>query len=390
MDPILTSIARRASALRSSAVRDLLRDAQLPGMISLAGGLPAAELFDVDVLTRAARNVFENRAATALQYGVTEGYEPLREQLAQLMEARGALARWRDILITSGSQQALDLIVRVLTEAGDSVAAPEPTYLAALQVFALNEVEVAPLDITQPTLDAPIKLAYVVTNFANPTGETWTYAARRELLHWAVRNRVFVVEDDPYGELRFADGGLPPLIEIARTIPGADQWCCYISTLSKVVSPGLRIGWIIAPEWLQSAVVRAKQTADLQASSITQCIAAEYLASAALPNRVRILCEVYAQRKNALADTLRERFGERISFRDPQGGMFLWATLSGGIDTRQLLPRARDEGVIYVPGAAFYARKPPQNALRLSFATASPATLVEGVARLARAYTAML
>ncbi|MCM5572303.1 PLP-dependent aminotransferase family protein [Burkholderiaceae bacterium FT117] len=402
-------LARRAGAMRSSAVRDLLHDARRPGMLSLAGGLPAPDLFDVDGLAEAAGAVLREVPREALQYGTTEGDEALRAQLAASLRARGASVSDDAPLVTTGSQQALDLIARALLEPGDRVVVERPGYLAALQVFALTEarcvgvagdarglrVEALPeaAGLGGKEQGGPaggrLKLAYAVTNFANPTGATLDLDRRIALLEWAVRNRVFVLEDDPYGGLRVEGEHLPPLVALAPRVPGAAGLCGYVSSLSKVLAPGLRIGYAVLPDWLRGPVVRIKQALDLHTSTLAQAIAARYLASGRLEARMPAMREAYRERRDALCEALAQAFGPALRFSRPQGGMFVWARFTDGTDTSRLLPRARDEGMIFVPGEAFYDAEPDRSALRLSFSTATPAELAEAVARLARAHRAL-
>jgi len=396
-------LARRVTAMRSSAVRDLLHDARRPGMLSLAGGLPAPDLFDVEGLRAATDGVLRDAPREALQYGPTEGDGALRALLAAGLRAHGAAVDDERPVVTTGSQQALDLVARALLEPGDRVVVERPGYLAALQVFALTGAQCAgvPGDADGLRIDAlpeaaaagpaegPLKLVYVVTNFANPTGATLSLERRIALLEWAVRHRVFVLEDDPYGGLRVGGEALAPLIALAQQVPGAEQWCGYASSLSKILSPGLRVGFAILPDWLRAAVVRTKQAADLHTSSLAQAIAARYLASGRLDARMPAMREAYRERRDVLCQALTDAFGDRLRFVRPDGGMFVWARFADGTDTTQLLPLARDEGMIFVPGEAFHDAEPDRATLRLSFATTTPKQQRDAVARLARAHRAL-
>ena len=230
-----------------------------------------------------------------------------------------------------------------------------------------------------------LKLVYVVSNFANPSGECLSVAERKGLLRWAAANRVFVLEDDPYGELRFAGSALPSMWELAQEIPGAAPWVGYASSLSKIVAPGLRIGWLILPEAVRETVARIKQALDLHTSSFSQEIAAKYLASGKLEGRLEMARRSYAAQCEALASAVREEFGDEVEFKKPEGGMFLWCRFREGIDTTELLPRAREHGVIFVPGAVFYPGGGDASTMRLSFSAVSPDDLREGVRRLGRA-----
>lgn len=389
-------ISRAAGRIRSSDIRDLLQYAQQPGMISMAGGLPAAELFDQAGIQASTQQVLREHHMIALQYGMTEGQPALRQELASLMAQRGCPTDAQDILVTTGSQQALDLIVRTLIDEGDCVVLERPSYLAAIQVLQLagarmltlpGDAQGARIDLLPELVGAQRpKLIYVVSNFANPSGACLSLERRKLLLQWAVANQVMVIEDDPYGDLRYRGERLPSLLELARGIPGAESCCGYISTLSKAIAPGLRLGWAVLPPLLRASAVKVKQSMDLHTSSFTQEIAAHYLASGRLAEHLTKVRAAYSSRGEALAQALCVTFGDEIEFNRPAGGMFLWGRFKSGIDTRKLLDIARLEGVIFVPGDTFYADSPDHSSLRLSFVTCTEDQLREGVKRLASAY----
>jgi 2-aminoadipate transaminase len=392
----------RRAALQPSAIRELLRDASRPGMISLAGGMPQAALFDVAGIRQAALDTLERAPRQALQYGPTEGQESLQAALATQLVQRGIRVNPGSIQITTGSQQALDLLARAFLDEGDRVALEVPNYLAALQAFELRGARYLELPAAADGADverlesllradrgnpAP-KLAYVVSNFANPTGASLSVERRLALLRWAVARKVFVLEDDPYGELRFGGHGAPPIWALAQRIPGAAAWCGYVSSLSKTVAPGLRIGWMVLPQAVANTVARIKQALDLYTSSLAQEIAARYLQTGALEHRLATVRRTYAAQCEALCAALHERLGNEITFTVPDGGMFLWCRFRERIDTAVLLAEAREHGVIFVPGAAFYPNKGDPATFRLSFATCSCAELHEGVRRLQAALAA--
>jgi DNA-binding transcriptional MocR family regulator len=392
-------LAARVAQAKSSAVRDLLHDARRPGMLSLAGGLPAPDLFDVEGMRQCMLAAMDEAGREVLQYGPTEGEPGLRAWLAGELRRRGAAGvEDEQPLITTGSQQALELVARALLDPGDRVVVERPAYLAALQVFALAQAECVPVAgdadglrvdaLPAASAGAPLRLAYVVSNFANPSGATLNLDRRLALLAWAVANRVFVLEDDPYGALRVDGSEWPPLVALAGQVPGAAQWCGYVSSLSKTLAPGLRIGYAVLPDWLRGAVVRAKQAMDLHTSTLNQAIVTRYLASGRLAERMPTVLAAYRERRDALCNALTAAFGDALSFERPAGGMFVWARFTDGTDASALLPRARDEGVIFVPGEAFYDIDPDRSALRLSFATLTPPQLDEAVRRLARAHQA--
>jgi len=385
MTDVLYPFSRTARNIKGSAIRELLRDALQPGVISLAGGLPQARLFDVAGIRAATGAVFDGNARSALQYGATEGQESLQSAVAALMRKRGIDVHPSTILVTTGSQQGLDLIARTFVDEGDTVALQIPTYLAAVQAFDLRGARYARLQ-----RDGAPKLAYVVTNFANPTGCCVSLEDRRALLQWAVTHRVFVLEDDPYGELRFSGVAVPSMWELARSIPGATAWCGYASSLSKIVAPGLRIGWLVLPEAVRETVARIKQAMDLHTSSFAQEIASRYLESNELAERLTVARRTYATQCEALVSALRDLFGDELEFTVPEGGMFLWCRFREPVDTAALLPLARECGVIFVPGSVFYPGGGDASTLRLSFSAGSPEELREGARRLRRAHQSML
>ncbi len=398
-------LSTRARAMKRSDVRDLLHHATLPDVIPLAGGLPAAELFDVDGLRAATLAALDEAPAAALQYGPTEGQPALRTGIAALLAGRGIEADPHAPIVTTGSQQGLDLVARALLDAGDAIVVERPSYLAALQAFGLASPEwiALPGDAHGARVDAldaacgarRPKLVYLVPNFANPTGATLSLERRVALVRWAAERRVMVLEDDPYGELRTRGEALPSLVALARGVPGACDWVGHASTLSKTVAPGLRVGWLLLPPWLREAVVRIKQAADLHTSSFAQEVAARYLASGRLPARLDAVRAEYARRRDALAGALHEGFGDRLAMSAPDGGMFLWARFADGTDTRALLAHALERRVTFVPGDGFFVDgagdgpAPDRARLRLNFSAAAPERLREGARRLVDAHRAL-
>lgn len=389
-------ISRAAGRIRSSDIRDLLQYAHMPGMISMAGGLPAPELFDHAGIQASAEQVLRERHMVALQYGMSEGQPRLRQRLAALMAQRGCPAHAEDILVTTGSQQALDLIARTLIDEGDSVVLERPSYLAAIQVLQLAGAEMLTLPgdaqgarvelLTELVGGKRPKLIYVVSNYANPSGACLSLERRKLLLQWAAVNQVMVVEDDPYGDLHFTGERLPSLLELARGIPGAETWCGYVSSLSKTIAPGLRIGWAVLPQVFKESAIKVKQSMDLHTSSFTQEVVAQYLDAGLLAEHLTKVRAAYRSRSDALSQALAKTFGNELEFKQPTGGMFLWGRFKSGIDTRELLDLARQQGVIFVPGDTFYSDSPDSSSLRLSFATCSEDQLRTGVDRLASAY----
>lgn len=380
-----------------SPIRELFKYLSDPQMISFAGGYPSAALFDADGIGAASTQVLRARPAECLQYGATEGAPALRDALAVLMAQRGAAVTRDELLVTSGSQQGFDFLVRALVEPGSVVLVEEPTYSATLQALRLAGADVrgVPSDRDGMDVDALAamladgavrpRLVYTVPTFANPTGATLSHARRLRLLELAARHQVVLVEDDPYGALSF-DGAAPPsLLALSDQVPGARPWLVHLASLSKTLAPGLRIGWMVAAAEIIRRAVIAKQVSDLCTPPWIQLAVAQYLADGRLPAQVEREIVFYRDKRDRLAEALRLAFGERIHFALPAGGMFLWASLEGIGDAAALLPHAIAEKVLFVPGAGFYAQRSARPAFRLSFAGAAPEQITEGVARLKRA-----
>jgi 2-aminoadipate transaminase len=384
-------LARRTDQLRSSAIRDLLSVTQRPDVISLAGGLPAPDSFPVEELRLITDQVFTESPGSMLQYSTTEGHEGLREWIAErATRERGRPVDPSEVLVTHGSQQALDLVAKALVDPGTVVAIDEPGYIGAIQALSVFEPEFLPIPVDGHGIDvdalearlvagARPRLLYTVINFQNPTGATLTAARRARLGALAEQYGFLVVEDDPYGALRFA----------GEQVPSVAQWSDHVvslSTFSKLVVPGLRVGWLIAPPWLMPHLVRLKQGADLHTSSWGQVVLHGLLTRQGwLGDHGQALVHIYGTRANALADALTTHLGDRISFERPDGGMFLWARLTSGADARVLFLAALERNVAFVPGDAFYTGPPDASTLRLSYATATPELLDEGARRLAAA-----
>ncbi|WP_309116090.1 PLP-dependent aminotransferase family protein [Saccharothrix sp.] len=372
----------RKLTVASSPVRDLLALINRPEVISFAGGLPAPELFDVEALRAAFDRAVSRRS---LQYAPTEGDADLRGHVAARLTARGLPTDAADLLVTTGSQQALTLLVTALLEPGAVVAVEEPTYLAALQAFQLAGARVVPVAGDEHGMDPAAlaevvererpELLYLVPTFANPTGRTLTAARRREIAALADRHGLWVVEDDPYGELRYRGEPEPALATFSERV-------LYLGSFSKIGAPGLRLGWLRAPADLLRTLVIVKQAADLHTSTIDQAAAAVYLADNDLDAHVRGLCAAYRERRAAMLAALPSALPAGSRWSDPDGGMFVWVTLPGGVDTAEVLPKALAQDVAFVPGAPFYATSPDRSALRLSFTTNTVADIAEGVRRL--------
>ena len=389
----LPPIAARLRGVASSPVREILALTARPGVISFAGGLPAPELFDAPALRAAfAAALTDAAAGRSLQYSTTEGDPELRAAIATRLTARGLPTGADDLLVTSGSQQALTLAATVLVEPGACVLVEEPSYLAALQAFGLAGARVVPVACDDDGLDPDAvaaaaaahgaRLLYTIPTFHNPTGRTLPLERRLTLAAVAERAGLWLIEDDPYGELRYGGDPLPSL----ATLPGATDRTLALSTLSKVAAPGLRIGWVRTPPALRQALVVAKQAADLHSSTVDQAAAARWLAAVDLDAHLGVLRAEYGRRRDALLAGLTSALPPGSTHNHPDGGMFVWARLPDGWDAERLLTRALAHDVAFVPGFPFFAGEPDRAALRFSFTTHAPAEIAEGLARLRRSW----
>ncbi|WP_439889831.1 PLP-dependent aminotransferase family protein [Ralstonia sp. 25C] len=396
MDFLQSLLAPRLQNVETSAIRELFKVLGKPGLISFAGGFPDSALFDVEGLKAAADSALANDAARALQYGATEGFEPLREAIVELMKVRGATIANTDILVTTGSQQGLDLLGKVLIGEGDTVLTEAPTFLAAIQAFKLYGAKVAgvptdadglDIDALEKTLatGARPKFLYVIPNFGNPSGALMSLERRKRLLDVAVRHNLLLVEDDPYGELYFDAPPPPSLYALSQQTDGAQGRVIYLGSLSKVLAPGLRVGWMIASQPVLGNAVMVKQFADAHTSTFAQATAAAYLRSNRLDTVLPRTRAAYAERAHAMANGLRALLPEsELTFNRPRGGMFLWGALPGR-NAADVAKVAIERGVAFVPGAAFYPVDPDRSTLRLSYATSSLSQVEEGVRKLAGA-----
>jgi len=397
MEFLQSLLAPRLQNVETSAIRELFKVLGKPGLISFAGGFPDSALFDVEGLTAAANSALATDAARALQYGATEGFEPLREAIVALMKVRGATVANTDILVTTGSQQGLDLLGKVLIGEGDTVLTEAPTFLAAIQAFKLYGAKVAgvptdadgldvhALEKTLATATSRPKFLYVIPNFGNPNGALMSLERRQRLLELAVHHNLLIVEDDPYGELYFDAPPPPSLYALSQKTDGAQGRVVYLGSLSKVLAPGLRVGWMIAAQPVLGNAVMVKQFADAHTSTFAQATAAAYLRSNRLDAVLPRTRAAYAERAHAMANGLRALLPEtELTFNRPRGGMFLWGALPGR-NAGDVAKVAIERGVAFVPGAAFYPVDPDRSTLRLSYATSSLAQVEEGVRKLAGA-----
>jgi 2-aminoadipate transaminase len=409
MSTVWTSrYAQRIRNIKSSAIRELLKITQKPEVISFAGGLPAPEVFPTERFREACIKVLSTQGRQALQYGATEGYEPLREMIARHTARYGVKAKPENVLITSGSQQALDLIGKLLINSGDRVLVEAPTYLGALQAFNAYGAEYicVPSDndgLRTEHLEESLRLGpkfmYVLPNFQNPGGTTLAEGRRHELVLLAERYGIPIIEDDPYGQLRYEGEHLTPLIALDRKNIHSDDGysrgnVIYLSTFSKTLAPGLRLGWMVAPPDVIAKLVQIKQGADLHTSTFTQMVAFEVAHDNFLDEHIKLIRKVYGERRDVMLQALEEYFPAEVSWTRPQGGLFLWVTLPEGMDCHQLFEAAIKENVAFVPGDSFYGgngfASEGRRHFRLNFSNAEPEQIREGIRRLSVAIRSQL
>jgi DNA-binding transcriptional MocR family regulator len=376
--------------VKPSAIRELFALLEKPDVISLAGGFPSQAALDLDGLRDATKRAMARSPATAFQYGSSEGYMPLRELIAQRAVERGVKLNAQDMVVTTGSQQAIDLATRVLVDPGDRVAVEAPTYLGALQAFQFHGADLVPVatdteGIRTDELEAVVarhhpKMLYLIPNFANPTGNVLSLRRRKTILSLATKYRFVVVEDDAYGELYFREPPPPSLFSLANE--EERQWIVHIASFSKTLAPGLRLAWMSAPPTLQRHLVVAKQLGDTHAAMLSQLVAFHYLNAGSLEPALSRMRIFYQRQAYAVQRAIKAELGDTPFRADmPDGGMFYWAEIPG-VDTGDMLKHAIQRGVAYVPGTPFYAERPEASRLRLSFASATSEQIAEGIRRL--------
>ena len=390
--------AQRTQRMKSSAIRELLKITDRPGVISFAGGMPAPDIFPVEEVFEACDRVLHQNGAKALQYGATEGFQPLREMIARHTSRFGVEISPDNILITSGSQQALDLLGKIFINRGDRILVESPTYLGALQAFNAYGAEyvAVPFDndgMITSELEVAMrygpKFIYVLPNFQNPTGVTLSYERRVKLVELSDRFGVPIVEDDPYGQLRFEGEHIPAVEVIDSEMRGGDHGTytgnvIYLSTFSKILAPGLRLAWVIAPTEVISKLVQAKQGTDLHTSTFNQILAYEVGKGGFLDKHVALINKVYRERRDVMLDSLEEHMPAGMTWTHPKGGLFLWATLPNGLNSKDIFPEAVNEGVAYVSGESFHPCGGGEDTMRLNFSYATPDKINEGISRLGR------
>ena len=378
--------------MKSSAIRELLKLTEEPDVISFAGGLPSPDVFPASDFRSACMHVLEEHGPEALQYGSTEGFTPLRKMIARHAKRYGITAGQENILITCGSQQALDLIGKVFIDPGDQIIVEKPTYLGALQAWNAYEANFlgVPIDAEgirleelEQALEAGGKFVYLMPNFQNPTGVTLSLERRKRLVELVAKYEVPLIEDDPYGQLRYEGKHITPLF----ALDGPDV--IYMSTFSKILSPGLRLGWMIAPPDIIHRLVQAKQGTDLHTSTLIQMVVYEVSHGGFLDRQVRAIRTVYRERRDTMLCALEEHFPPGVTWTQPQGGLFLWVTLPASLDSAEVLREALKMKVAFVPGASFYADGSGANTMRLNFSYSKPAIIEEGIRRLGKVLETM-
>lgn len=392
--------AERLNHVETSAIRELFKLLGKPGIISFAGGFPDSAMFDVQGIQEASNAALSQDPGAALQYGATEGFGPLREQLAHFMQHKGSRDVTADqLIVTTGSQQGLDLIGKTMISPGDKVIVEGPTFLATIQCFRLYGAELisAPVDghgVKTDALEQLIdqhkpKFVYLIPTFGNPSGALLSAERRQKVLEMAVKHQTLIVEDDPYGDLYFGEAPPPSLLALSSTVPGSRELLVHCGSLSKVLSPGLRVGWMVAPAELLGKATMCKQFSDAHTSTFAQATAAQYLLAGRMPATLDKVRAVYAQRAQTMGEALRRELGDAVDFVQPQGGLFVWARLTGAgghvQDGHVYAKRAIEQGVAFVPGTPFFCAQPDHATFRLSFATVGEDKIREGVARLAKA-----
>lgn len=381
------TLAQRAHKMNPSVIREILKVTERPGIISFAGGLPSPDTFPIDAMREASERVLSLDGRASLQYAASEGLPQLREWVAQDLKKQGMHVSPDQVLITTGSQQGLDLVAKVLIDAGSKILVETPTYLGALQAFMPMEPEVVSVasddegvitdDMSAKASDA--RFIYLLPNFQNPTGRTMTEARRAAVARVAQESGLPVIEDNPYGDLWF---DAAPATSLSARLP---EQSLYLGSFSKILAPGLRLGYVVAPKALYPKLLQAKQAADLHTPSFNQRVVAEVLKDGFIDRHVPTIRALYKRQCEAMLQALdKEMAGLGVTWNRPAGGMFLWAQLPAGMDAVQLLPKAVDKGVAFVPGAAFYAAQPVKETLRLSFVTSTVDQIRTGVAALAQ------
>jgi len=388
--------AHRTQRMGSSAIRELLKLTESPDIISFSGGLPAPEVFPVEEFAAACERVLLLYGAQALQYSTTEGYLPLREQIARHTARYGIEVTPDNILITSGSQQALDLLGKIFINRGDYILVESPTYLGALQAWNAYGAQYVSVpmdkqgmntDYLEEALRVGPKFIYVLPNFQNPSGVTLSLERRQFLVELADRYGVPIIEDDPYGQLRFEGDHLPSVVSLDDRYRNSDGACyhgnvIYLSTFSKILAPGLRLAWVIAPAEVIRKLVQAKQGTDLHTATFNQLVAHEVSRGGFLDEHIHLIRKTYKERRDVMLAAMDRYFPHEVDWTQPAGGLFLWGTMPENLDAADVLKQAVEQKVAFVPGEPFHPNGGGRNTMRLNFSNASPEMITEGIHRL--------
>ncbi|MGB2982203.1 MAG: PLP-dependent aminotransferase family protein [Candidatus Zixiibacteriota bacterium] len=382
------TVSARAREMKSSAIREILKITERPDIISFAGGLPAPELFPIQALKEACAKVLDTHGPKSLQYSLTMGVLPLREILAERLSKKGLPVTIDNLFITGGSQQGLDLVAKVFLNEGDALLCENPTYLGAIQAFNVMRPKYVTVEMDQEGMiveqaEEKIKehnprFIYVVADFQNPSGITMSLKRRKQLVTLAEKYQIPIVDDNPYGELRYVGEPLPSLQSMGKDL------VIELGTFSKIVSPGLRIGWGIISTEITTMFERLKQGADLHTNTFAQYVVYEYIKAGNLDRHIEEIKASYSERRGVMIEALKEHFPEDVKWYEPEGGLFLWVELPQGISATDLLPVAVEEKVAYVPGKPFYPHEDKDNTLRLNFSNANPDLIREGIKRLGK------
>jgi 2-aminoadipate transaminase len=381
------------SSVHRSFIREILKVTEDPGIISFAGGLPNPRFFPVREVAEAAQHVLATAGESTLQYATTEGFPPLRELISERYARNGVHVKPQEILIVNGSQQGLDLIGKVFLDAGDTVLVEQPTYLAAIQSFGIFEPRFRAVRLEEDGVNreglqealahSSAKLFYAIPNFQNPSGISYSEETRRAAAGLLERSSTMLVEDDPYGELRFIGRHLPPVRSFLRD---ANEHSVLLGTFSKIVSPGLRIGWVCAGPDVMEKLVVAKQASDLHSNGLSQRIVHRYLSHCDVESHIERIRAGYRAQRDLMVELVARVFPPEVTCTRPEGGMFLWITLPAGVSALSFFERALEQKVAFVPGQAFFADGGGENTLRLNFSNSDPASIEEGMKRLGRVY----
>lgn len=382
--------AKRMDNIKASEIRELLKLTQKPEIISFAGGLPAPESFPIDEFIKVGREVLEKSGASALQYGATEGFQPLRKAIASRMTNLKVDAKAEDILVTSGSQQGLDFAAKLFINPGDAIVCESPTYLGAINAFRAYEPTFFEVSGDKDGMDMKdledvlknndnVKFIYVIPDFQNPSGKTWSIERRKKLVELANTYNVYIIEDNPYGELRF-EGEILPAVKHYDT----EGRVAFLGTFSKILCPGLRLGWLVAEPAVLNKFVMLKQGADLQSSTISQMEVAKFIELYDLDTHIKDIIDLYRVRRDLMMKTIKEEFPKEVTYTYPEGGLFTWVVLPEYMNARDLATKALEKNVAYVPGGAFYPNGGNENTFRLNYSNMNEEKIVDGIKRLGK------